>query len=62
MKYKTIKRAKWWCDGCDGAIVPVGKKCPRCGKKNRQIGNVGKTKGDIDKSKKIWYNLSKEKE
>jgi Zn finger protein HypA/HybF involved in hydrogenase expression len=50
-KLKTIKRAKWWCDCCDGAIVAVGKKCPRCGRKNRQM-----KPGRLDKSEKMEYN------
>ena len=50
-KLKTIKRAKWWCDKCDGAIVAVGKKCPRCGHKNRQM-----KPGRLDKTEKMEYN------
>jgi predicted amidophosphoribosyltransferase len=53
MKIKSTKRAQWWCDGCDGAIVAIGKRCPRCGRKNRQIGKSTKR---FDKPKKIWYN------
>jgi len=51
MKVKTLKRAKWWCDKCDGDIVAVGKKCRRCGHKNRQ-----EKPGRLDKTEKLEYN------
>jgi tRNA(Ile2) C34 agmatinyltransferase TiaS len=27
------KRAKAWCLSCDRAMVAIGAKCPRCGKR-----------------------------
>jgi len=53
MKLKILKRKQWWCDNCDGDIVAVGKKCRRCGHKNRQM-KPGRKERDLDRLEKVW--------
>jgi len=34
-KKTAPKLGKFWCHGCDAALIGKGQKCPRCGMKDK---------------------------
>lgn len=38
-KKRDPKMGKFWCWGCDAALIYEGQKCPNCGKKDMRKRN-----------------------
>lgn len=57
------KRVEIWCMKCDARIVPVGRKCPKCGrreqvsKRNKQQvkADIGNEISDIIQDNEDYY-------